>query len=123
MAKKKMTMDEAYTCPKCGGQYVNVGMMEQILDDARSEDISCMKCQSTWRVSYRMSDFNKKTLNITDTPLEDSNEVEVNADGVLGNFGPGVTDIIDVSIVKDDSIEDCNTVTEDSTGPDIVAET
>ena len=78
MSKEKLTMDEAYTCPRCGGQHVNVGAMEQIFSDARSEEISCMKCNSSWIVYYKMSDFNTKLLNITDTPLEDS--VSIGAD-------------------------------------------
>lgn len=101
MSKEKMTMDEAYTCPRCGSQYVNVGEMEQIFDDARSEDVTCMKCQSTWRVFYRMLDFNKKTLNITNTPLEDENDVEVTEDVIT---------------------TDCHVVNDDSTEPGILEE-
>lgn len=105
MVKEKMTMDEAYTCPRCGSQYVNVGEMEQIFDDARSEDVTCMKCQSTWRVFYRMLDFNKKTLNITNTPLEDEHDVEVKAD-----------------VARDVITTDCHVVNDDGTNPSIVEE-
>lgn len=102
MDKENMTMDEAYTCPRCGSQYVHIGEMEQIFDDARSEDITCMKCQSTWRVFYKMFDFNKKTLNITDTPLEEVPDVEVNADVITTH---------------------CHVVNEDGTKPGIAEET
>jgi hypothetical protein len=121
MAKEKMTMDEAYMCPRCGSQYVSVGEMEQIFDDARSEDVTCLKCQSTWRVFYRMLDFNKKTLNITDIPLEDTHDVEVNADGVLEDVDPVVTE---VSHEAEDVITtDCHVVNEDGKKPGIVEET
>ena len=123
MIKEKMTMDEAYTCPRCGSQYVNVGEMEQIFDDARSEDITCMKCQSTWRVFYRMLDFNKKTLNITDTPLEDAHEVDVNADGVLGDFDPVVAEVDDAAVAEDVITTDCHVVNEDGSTLSIVEET
>ena len=77
MSKENMTMDEAYTCPRCGGQVVNVGAMEQIFSDARSEEITCMKCGSSWMVYYKMFDFNTKNLNITETPIEDKTPDEV----------------------------------------------
>ena len=122
MAKEKMTMDEAYTCPRCGSQYVNVGEMEQIFDDARSEDITCMKCQSTWRVFYRKLDFNKKTLNITDTPLEDTNAVEIDADGVLGDSDPAVNEAEVTDVAEDVVNTDCHVVNEDGTKPGIIEE-
>lgn len=77
MSKENMTMDEAYTCPRCGGQAVDVGALEQIFSDARSEEITCMKCGSSWMVYYKMFDFNTKILNITDTPIEDETADEV----------------------------------------------
>jgi transcription elongation factor Elf1 len=103
MNTEKMTMDEAYTCPRCGNQHVDVGNMEKIFDDARSEDVTCMRCQSTWRIYYKMFDFNKKTLNITDTPFEDTNNVEVFSDDVIRT--------------------DCHVVNEDGVKPGIVDKT
>lgn len=116
MANEKMTMDEAYTCPRCGSQYVTVGEMEQIFDDARSEDVSCMKCQSTWRVFYKMLDFSKKTLNITNTPLQN----EVNSDGVSGDMDPVVAEASDKA--EDFITTDCHVVNEDGTKPGIMEE-
>lgn len=121
MAKEKMTMDEAYTCPRCGSQYVNVGEMEQIFDDARSEDITCMKCQSAWRVFYRMIDFNRKMLNITDTPLEDTNAVEVNAESVLKDSDCAVAEVTDA--VEDIVNTDCHVVKEEGTKSSLIKET
>ena len=123
MVNEKMTMDEAYTCPRCGSQYVSVGEMEQIFDDARSEDITCMKCQSTWRVFYKMFDFNKKTLNITNTPLEDASDVETKADDVLGDFDTVVAETPDAERAEDIITTDCHVVNEDGTKPGLVEET
>lgn len=101
MAKEKMTMDEAYTCPRCGCQAVNVGLMEQIFDDARSEDVTCMRCQSSWRVFYKMLDFNKKTLNITHTPLEDTNKVEAMEDTINTDCSAVADDTTQLSIAEE----------------------
>lgn len=125
MDKKKMTMDEAYTCPRCGGQYVTVGEMEQIFDDARSEDISCMKCGSSWTVFYKMSDFKTKVLNITTDEIQEDTttaRVVVNNDGELelGN----VLEAIVESAGHGESGEtaDCHVVGEDGVKPGLVEE-
>lgn len=101
MSKENMTMDEAYTCPRCGGQSVNVGAMEQIFSDARSEEITCMKCGSSWMVYYKMFDFNTKTLNITNTPIEDETNTDINEDEILNE------------------VPDYHAVTDDGTEPEI----
>ena len=75
MANNPMTMDEAYTCPRCSGMAVNVGEMEQLFSDARSEHVTCMNCGSTWRVCYKMLEFSKKIINITDAPLESTSAI------------------------------------------------
>lgn len=118
MSKEKLTMDEAYTCPRCGGQAVNVGAMEQIFSDARSEEISCMKCGSSWMVYYKMHDFNTKILNITDTPLED--EVTVGDDGT--SVESLSSDPVDENITLC-AADDCNIATQDGTNPVIIPET
>lgn len=123
MSKEKLTMDEAYTCPRCGGQAVNVGAMEQIFSDARSEKISCMKCGSSWMVYYKMHDFNTKTLNITDTPLED----ESTAENVVVSDDGALVDALSTSIDDDKSIlctaDDSHVVADDGTNPGIIPET
>ena len=118
MAKEKMTMDEAYTCPRCGSQYVNVGEMEQIFDDARSEDISCMKCGSSWRVFYKMSDFNTKVLNITtDKIQEDEPEFSNVLDTAVESASSEET-----SVLEDAENTDCHIVSEDGVKPGLVEE-
>lgn len=69
MSKEKLSIDEAYTCPRCGGQEVVVEGMEQIFEDARSESVRCLKCASSWRVYYKMTELNTKVTNISDIPL------------------------------------------------------
>ena len=119
MAKENMTMDEAYTCPRCGGQAVNVGAMEQIFSDARSEEITCMNCGSSWMVYYKMFDFNKKTLNITDTLIDEDAGVEVTSNDILEDADSSVAEV-----VADDVINmDCHVVNEDGTKPGIIEET
>lgn len=102
MSKENMTMDEAYTCPRCGGQAVSVGAMEQILSDARSEEITCMKCGSSWMVYYKMLDFNKKVLNITDTPLENAAPVVIDLSDC-----DTVTETIDADTIEKQSDVSC----------------
>ena len=146
MAKEKMTMDEAYTCPRCGSQTVRVGEMEQIFDDARSEDVACTKCESSWRVFYKMTDFNTKVLNITDTPIEDENtktsaavgdenvtavtpevsntrdEVKEYAAAQLG-VDSSMLEEVPCEVVTDDAVNtDCHVVNEDGTKPGLVEE-
>lgn len=83
MSNKLMTMEEAYTCPRCSGMAVDVGEMEQIFSDARAEHVTCTNCGSTWRVYYKMSDFNRKIINISDTPLEVTSDIQLGEDGLL----------------------------------------
>ena len=147
MAKEKLTMDEVYTCPRCGSQTVRVGEMEQIFDDARSEDVACIKCGSSWRVFYKMTEFNTKVLNITDTPIVDDNEstppITVGDEGVLEvtsdsdetsdeikkyaaaqlGVDPLMLEEIPCEVVTDDVVNtDCHVVNEDGTKPGLVEE-
>lgn len=109
MANNMMTMDEAYTCPRCSGMSVDVGEMEQIFSDARSEHVTCMNCGSTWRVYYKMLDFNKKILNITDAPLESTSDIQASDD-----------DLLEVSCEPDDEELAANhIVADDGTKPGI----
>lgn len=102
MSKENMTMDEAYTCPRCGGRTVNVGAMEQIFNDARSEEITCMNCGSSWMVYYRMFDFNTKNLNITDTPIKDETNIAINKDGILEDKQDVVSQLqMNLSIIQE----------------------
>ena len=113
MSKENMTMDEAYTCPRCGGQAVNVGAMEQIFSDARSEKITCMKCGSSWMVYYKMFDFNTKNLNITDTPIEDEIRININKDGIFEDKENSADQVeIDSSLLQEIP---CTVVTDDGT--------
>lgn len=113
MSKENMTMDEAYTCPRCGGQAVNVGAMEQIFSDARSEKITCMKCGSSWMVYYKMFDFNTKNLNITDTPIEDELRININKDGIFEDKQDSSDQVeIDPSLLQEIP---CTVVTDDVT--------
>ena len=113
MSKENMTMDEAYTCPRCGGQAVNVGAMEQIFSDARSEKITCMKCGSSWMVYYKMFDFNTKNLNITDTPIEDEIRININKDGIFEDKQNSSDQVeIDPSLLQEIP---CTVVTDDVT--------
>lgn len=130
MSKENMTMDEAYTCPRCGGQAVNVGAMEQIFSDARSEEITCMKCGSSWMVYYKMFDFNTKNLNITETPIEDETRTDVNEYEILEDK-QDVEDQLEIdplpqeipcTVVSDetpDEVPDYHVVTDDGTKPGI----
>lgn len=122
MSKENMTMDEAYTCPRCGGQAVNVGAMEQIFSDARSEEITCMKCGSSWMVYYKMFDFNTKNLNITETPIEDG-ILDYKQDVVDQlEIDPSLLQEIPCSVVSDettDEVSDYHAVTDDGTRPGI----
>ena len=113
MSKENMTMDEAYTCPRCSGQIVNVGAMEQIFSDARSEKITCMKCGSSWMVYYKMFDFNTKNLNITDTPIEDEIRININKDGIFEDKQDSSDQVeIDPSLLQEIP---CTVVTDDGT--------
>ena len=113
MSKENMTMDEAYTCPRCGGQAVNVGAMEQIFSDARSEKITCMTCGSSWMVYYKMFDFNTKNLNITDTPIEDEIRININKDGIFEDKQDSSDQVeIDPSLLQEIP---CTVVTDDGT--------
>lgn len=113
MSRENMTMDEAYTCPRCGGQDVNVGSMEQIFSDARAEEITCMKCGSSWMVYYKMFDFNTKNLNITDTPIEDEIRININKDGIFEDKQDSSDQVeIDPSFLQEIP---CTVVTDDGT--------
>ena len=113
MSKENMTMDEAYTCPRCGGQIVNVGAMEQIFSDARAEKITCMKCGSSWMVYYKMFDFNTKNLNITDAPIEDEIRININKDGIFEDKQDSSDQVeIDPSLLQEIP---CTVVTDDGT--------
>lgn len=117
MSKENMTMDEAYTCPRCGGQAVNVEAMEQIFSDARSEEVTCMKCGSSWMVYYKMFDFNTKNLNITDTPIEDEIRININKDGIFEDKQDSSDQVeIDPSLLQEIP---CTVVTDDGTKPGI----
>ena len=131
MSKENMTMDEAYTCPRCGGQAVNVGAMEQIFSDARSEEITCMKCGSSWIVYYKMFEFNTKNLNITDTPIDDETKTGITEDGILEDkqdvadqleIDPSLLQEIPCTVMPDETpneVPDYHVVTDDGTKPGI----
>lgn len=70
-----MNIDEAYKCPNCGKQEVNIDGMEQIFEDARSEVAVCRHCNAAWRVYYKMADINTKILHMPEPAPEDAEGV------------------------------------------------
>lgn len=82
--KTEMTIEEAFTCPKCGGLKVNLNDIKQLFEDARYEDCTCMDCGSQWRVYYKMKEMNK-IVTMLAPDIEEQNKP---ADGVIPN---GVT--------------------------------
>lgn len=60
--KDEMTIEQAFTCPKCEATRVNLDNIAQLFEDARYEDCTCMECGTKWRVYYKMKEINKANV-------------------------------------------------------------
>lgn len=99
-----MNIDEAYKCPNCGKQEVNIDDMEQIFEDARSEVAVCRHCNAAWRVYYKMTDINVKVLHMPE-PLAEENTTD--------------TDVIEVTESEAGEPRENHIVNDDGSNPGI----
>lgn len=97
-----MNIDEAYKCPNCGKQEVNIDGMEQIFEDARSEVAVCRHCNAAWRVYYKMADINVKVLYMPESTVTEKNTTDTEVTDVVESE---VEELSENHIVNDDGIK------------------
>lgn len=99
-----MNIDEAYKCPTCGKQEVNIAGMEQIFKDARSEVAVCRHCNAAWRVYYKMTDINVQVLHMPEPAVAEENTTDTEVTEVAES---AVKELRENHIVNEDGIKPC----------------